>query len=535
MRFRRTSLVLLLSAVPLPAQAPTVTLGRGPFNGLKARVVAIRFFESAGNVPDRKSRVVTTTFDALTTRFINLELELEYAKAAKRTEFDVQCRFEGPDGKPRTPLIHGAIEPGWVGSYHTSGWGSQDRGQWPEGSYQVSCLEEGQVVATAGFQVVKNAPAVRNLGASMTHLRFFQSLAERLPLEIRQYGNRFDARTAGWIKTEFGLVYPQVATPVSFIVECVYVFPDNSIHPVKVERQVPAGWTGSVHTQGIGWSAPGHWPVGVYQVSCWNNGEKMAAGSFEVFDGGAPLAAPPGSRLRFFRRKSGDAAPPAYAASFEAGSADTLYAEAVMPVRSAGDSTTFACIATDPAGVTIGFPIKGDLREKDRAIAGTDPVGSADAPRLRGAYRVECRIGPKGAVTDRFEMTGKPDLPELDARFLASAIYEGGDDPPGDEAVADVSFRAPQVRSLWVAALLDHPTDPAAGALNFSCRITGARNTLLADSGPQSLPLAQGSRAITFLRRIPLLPRQKWAPGRYSLACVSGGIAFLKTAVDLTR
>jgi hypothetical protein len=534
-RLCRTGLVFLLSATPLRAQVPAVTLGRGPFNGLKARVVAIRFFESAGNVPDRKTRVVTTTFDALTTRFINLELELEYAKAAKRTEFEVQCRFEGPDGKLRTPLIHGAIDPGWVASYHTAGWGSQDRGQWPEWSYQVSCLEEGQVVVAAGFTVVKNAPAVRNLGASMTHLRFFQSLAERLPLETRQYGTRFDARTAGWIKVEFGLVYPQVAAPVNFIVECVYVFPDKTIHPVKVERQVPSGWTGSVHTQGIGWSAPGHWPVGVYQVSCWNNGEKMGAGSFEMFDGGAPLAAAPGSRLRFYGRKSGDAAPPAYASTFDAGAADTLYAEAVMPVRSAGDSTTFACVATDPAGVTAGFPIKGELREKDPVIAGAGRVGQLDAPRLRGGYRVECRIGPRGVVADGFEVTGKPDLPELDARFLTSAIYEGGDDPPGDEAVSDVSFRAPQVRSFWLAALFDHPTDPAAAALNFSCRITGARNAVLADSGPQSFPVAQGSRAISFIRRIPLLPRQKWAPGHYALACVSGGVAFIRTGLDLTR
>jgi len=91
-------------------------------------VVAARFFESGANVPDQKDRVITTTFDALTTRYVNLELELEYAKAAKPTEFEVRCRFDGPDGKARTPSIKGKVETGWVGSYHTIGWGSPSRG-----------------------------------------------------------------------------------------------------------------------------------------------------------------------------------------------------------------------------------------------------------------------------------------------------------------------------------------------------------------------------------------------------------------------
>src|SRR5205809_460520 len=127
----RVSLPLALAlfgSVPLSAQGARPVLGRAPFNGLKARVTAIRFFESGGGIPAAKDRVVTTRFDALTTRYINLELELEYAKAAKRTEFQVDCGFEGPAGVARNFSLSGTVQPGWIGSYHAGGTGSPERG-----------------------------------------------------------------------------------------------------------------------------------------------------------------------------------------------------------------------------------------------------------------------------------------------------------------------------------------------------------------------------------------------------------------------
>ncbi len=504
-----------------------------PLGGLKAKVVAVRLFESGGEVPDRKNRVITTTFDALTTRFINLELELEYPAAARRTEFEVPCKIEGPDSVARMPVVKGAIEPGWVGSYHNIGWGARNRGLWPEGAYRITCREQGQVLASTEFKVVKAAAAVGALGASLTHLRFFQSLTERLPVEGRLYGTRFDARAARWVKTEFGLVYPPVAAPVTFTVECVYTFPDGTLRPVSVERRVPAGWTGSVHAQGLGWEQPGNWPPGIYRVSCRNEGKEFAAGSFEVFDGKAPAAPTSGGSLKFLGRKSGTPGPSPYAQSFEVGGIDTLYAEASVPSRSAGDSTGFRCNVTDPAGITSGFPLPGEVR--DRALVGSGPMGPLGAPRLRGTYRVECRVGARALAADRFEMTGAPDLPALDARLVASAFYEGADTPPDDEAVPDVTFAAPRVRSLWLVALLDHPGELGAGTLTYSCRISGARNAMISDTGPQRVSVAAGDRSILLRQRLAPPPRQRWAPGRYGIACSSGGVTFLKTGFDLTR
>ncbi|HEV8600207.1 MAG TPA: hypothetical protein VGQ69_12655 [Gemmatimonadales bacterium] len=521
------ALALLLPRLPL---CQTATLGKAPFNGLQARVAAIRFFESGGVLPDPKQRVFSTTFDALTTRFIFFELELAYAAARKRTAFQVECVFAGPDGRQLERTLSGTIEPGWTGSYHAAGVGSPERGQWAEGVYMVGCREAGQPIVSTRVEVVKSAAAVGKLGAAVVQLKFFQSLAERAPLETRRYSTRFDNRTARWIKTEFALVYPQVTAATNFSVECAYVFPDKSVKRVTVERQIPVGWTGSVHSQGV---AAESWPVGRYSVSCWNNGERMAERSFEVFDSGTGnREAAAGGRLRFFAGKLGSAADPAYGTAFPLGSYDTLFVEARVPARVIADSAAFGCLLTDPAGISSTFPLAGGVRERELVARG--PLGSGDPPWLRGFYRVECRTGARAVLAERFEVTGQPDRPELDARLVTLSLF-AGEAEPGDEAVPDAVWSAARLKSLWLVALLDHPTDAGVGWLGYSCRVTGPRNLVVADTGPEQLRIGSGERVLLLRQRLALLPKQRWVAGKYTLSCSGTGGPLLKTGFDLTR
>jgi hypothetical protein len=531
MRSHSIALLLWLFLPTLPL-CQTATLGKAPFNGLKARVTAIRFFESGGVIPEPKQRVFTTKFDALTTRFIYFELELAYAPAPKRTAFEVACRFEGPGGALQERTIAGTVEQGWTGSYHAAGVGSAERGQWAEGSYQISCREEGQVIVSTTVAVVKSVAAVGKLGAAVVQMKFFQSLGEQLPVETRRYSTRFDARTARWIKTEFALVYPQLAAATRFSVECAYVFPDKSVKRVTVERQVPAGWTGSAHVQGI---QAEQWPVGKYSVSCWNNGEKMAERAFEVFDSGVGSRESGLGKLRFYAKTAGAPADPASRSRFELGSYDSLYLEASVPVRVMADSASFGCVLTDPAGITSEFRLSGSVSDQEKALLARGPVGTLDPPRLRGAYRVECRTGARGVAADRFEVTGAPERPELDARLVSSALY-ASEEAPGDEAVPDVVWSAAKLKTLWLVALLDHPSETGAGSVGYSCRVTGARNAVLADTGPAKLEVPLGARAIVLSQKLSLLPRQRWVAGKYALTCaLAGGTPLLKTGFDLTR
>jgi hypothetical protein len=524
-------------AAPPPRAATNATKPAAkapvPFGTLKAKVTAVRLFESGPQPPDRKNRVITSSFDAMTTRLINIELELTYPTAARRTQLDVPCQIEGPDSVERIPVVKVDVDAGWAGSYHSTAWGSGNRGGWPEGSYRLTCREQNQTVATAEFNVVKSPPAVAALDASLTHIRFFQSLGDRLPVEGRHAGTRFDATALRWVKTEFGLVYPPPSAATVFTVGCTYTFPEGTLRPVTVERRIPAGWTGSVHTQGIGFDQPGSWPAGSYKVSCQNEGREFAAGTFEVFDGNAAAAATPGGSLRFFSGKAGAAGPAAYTQSFELGAFDTLYAEASVPTRSAGDSTTFRCAMTDPAGITSGFTLNGAVR--DRALTGTGRIGALESQKLRGSYRVECRVGARAVASDRFDVAGPAELTTIDSRLLASAMYDGTDVPPDDEAVPDVTFSAAKLRSLWLVALFDHPTDTGAGTVAYSCKITGARNAVISDSGPQQLAVATGTRAIVLRQRFVPRPRQRWTAGKYTLTCDSAGTSLFKTSLELGR
>lgn len=514
---------------PEPARDPEAKvpamLSNVAFGPVKAKVTAVRIFESGGTVPERKDRIVGTTFDALTTRFINLELELQYPKVSKPAAFQIPCRFEGPDSTERATTLDVEVDPGWVGSYHTAGFGARNRGMWPEGNYRVTCLGDGKVVVASEFKVVKAKAAVEALGASLTHLRFFQSLGERLPVESRQYAARFDGRTARWIKTEFGLVYPQLAAPVSFTVECTYSFPDGTTRQSSVTRQAPAGWTGSVHAQGIGADHPGSWPAGVYRVSCGSGGREFAAERFEVT--GVEPVATAGSTLRFLGRRQEALTP---GGGFVLGAIDSVVVETSLSARSAGDSTALHCTLTDPAGIPSGFEIAGELR--DRTITGR---AALEAPRWRGTYRVECRAGGRATTAGRFDMTGPAELAGPDARLVSALLYEGAENAPDDEAVADVAFSAAKIRSFWMVALLDHPTDTPTTTFAYSCRISGARNAVLADTGPQAVPLAPGDRAIAIRQRLTLLPRQRWTAGKYTLTCTSSGTPFLRVGIDLTR
>jgi hypothetical protein len=83
--------------------------------------------------------------------------------------------------------------------------------------------------------------------------------------------------------------------------------------------------------------------------------------------------------------------------------------------------------------------------------------------------------------------------------------------------------------------VLDHPSDIGGDLLAYSCKMTGARNTVIGDTGPQRIAVAPGDRAIVLRQRLVLLPRQRWVPGRHAVVCSSGGVAFLSTGFDLTR
>ncbi len=177
-----------------------------------------------------------------------------------------------------------------------------------------------------------------------------------------------------------------------------------------------------------------------------------------------------------------------------------------------------------PAGIRKrGTTQVGGVIEQRHQPEGADPGGA------------ESHVGNRAVLADRFTVTGAAELPAADARLVSAALFEGAETAPDDEAVSDVTFSAAKVRSLWLVALLDHPTDRGGTTFPFSCRLLNARNVALADTGPRAVNVAPGDRVIVLRQRLTLLPKQRWAAGKYSLTCASGGVTFLRRANDLTK
>ena len=101
------------------AKTPAVLSGVavGP---LKARVTAVRLFESGGEVPERKDRVITAV-SMRSPPGSSISSWSSSIPAARSIGFEIGCRFDGPDSTARTPTVRGSVDAGWIGSYHTRG------------------------------------------------------------------------------------------------------------------------------------------------------------------------------------------------------------------------------------------------------------------------------------------------------------------------------------------------------------------------------------------------------------------------------
>jgi len=117
---------------------------------------------------------------------------------------------------------------------------------------------------------------------------------------------------------------------------------------------------------------------------------------------------------------------------------------------------------------------------------------------------------------------------------VASGLFESGDLPPDDEAAPDLSFSVAKLRSLWAVALFDRPA-PAAATLAYQCKVTGAKNVVIADGGAQSLAIAATDGVVVLRQRLVVLAKQKWIPGKHTLTCMAGTATLLRLSFDLTK
>ena len=127
---------------------------------------------------------------------------------------------------------------------------------------------------------------IPSLNARVTKILFFES--GRSDIELRQkriYESRFAQASTRTIYTEIRLEHPQSERRIDFTITLVCTRENGTTFRIEdYKGRLEPGWTSSEHWIGVGNHGPGDWDAGTYQVDVDINGEKVATGSFEIYE-----------------------------------------------------------------------------------------------------------------------------------------------------------------------------------------------------------------------------------------------------------
>jgi hypothetical protein len=133
---------------------------------------------------------------------------------------------------------------------------------------------------TAGFDI----PSVR---ANVTGIKFYEAGMDVMPVPERRYSGRFDRAATRAVWWQLDIAYPDPGRPAEFMIHHIWYRPDGSIlNEFDTDTRIEAGWTSSNNSNGWGWAEPGQWEPGTYRVELFNEGKKIAEGSFEIAGSG---------------------------------------------------------------------------------------------------------------------------------------------------------------------------------------------------------------------------------------------------------
>jgi len=141
---------------PIPSIAPPSSpTPSGVFiPSLEAYVTELRLFESGDKLLPYEEREYSHRFPMATTRYVYWELHISYPESKEPMTFETEAVYYKPDGTEMGRFTEEShIEAGWSSSWHTSGWGWDEPGEWSVGTYRVELYIEGDMVASDTFEI----------------------------------------------------------------------------------------------------------------------------------------------------------------------------------------------------------------------------------------------------------------------------------------------------------------------------------------------------------------------------------------------
>jgi hypothetical protein len=133
--------------------------------------------------------------------------------------------------------------------------------------------------------VQANVELIPSVNARITKIQFFES--GRSDVELRKkrtYERRFAQATTRTVYTEIHVEHPQPKKRIDFAITLICSRGNGTTFRIEEYRgRIEPDWTSSDHWIGVGNHSAGDWDAGTYQVDVYISGEKVAAGSFEIY------------------------------------------------------------------------------------------------------------------------------------------------------------------------------------------------------------------------------------------------------------
>lgn len=285
-----------------------VSSSGGNESTMRLRSGGLRFFEAGENIPGMAQRTYATTFASGATRYVDVELKLLYEAPGREVTIPIGCSLARQGGQVVAEItINTHIQPTWTESYHAQGWGTSKGGWWQPGKYRVECRYDRKLIARDWFEVAAGgdvasrpspppppeaapppAPAssavtLRQIRGRVTGLRLYESGAETVPHEAREYTTRFPSTSTRYVNIEVNLAYPALAQETSVPITCQFLRNrTDAVGTVRLKSPIQAGWTSSWHSGGWGTREPGSWAPGYYLVRCEDAERTVGQTSFLV-------------------------------------------------------------------------------------------------------------------------------------------------------------------------------------------------------------------------------------------------------------
>ena len=276
MRAVLSRLVLAGILAPAAVQAQSITPTRA----------TIRLYEQDGGfVLGAEKRVYTSYFNTLRTRYIAVEVSLDYEAAAAGFRLAIGCQMTQPDGK----VIDGIWKIGMpiqAGSTHSVDanvmFGAGKEG-WQAGISKVTCAAS-RSLGEVSFQMSPGPSLLADAELRVKDVRFFPTGPSLIAPAERKYQDRFTASEATHIGIELSFVHPGWTKSGAVPIDCYYVQGAGAVlGTMTAVYEIAPPVAGGAVAMGLGWDQPGRWSTGDYLAICQIQGRPIAVERFTVW------------------------------------------------------------------------------------------------------------------------------------------------------------------------------------------------------------------------------------------------------------